>query len=103
MIPPETPAPSPQSSPSNSAIIAVVLGILSLGGCPVLAPIAWFMGAQELKQIRLGLSPASGELPAKLGMILGIVMTLALLLLTFFVLLFGFGIFVSAFQAIVHS
>jgi hypothetical protein len=103
MIPPEAPPPSPSSPPSNSAIIAVVLGILSLGGCPVLAPIAWFMGAQELKRIRQGFSPASGELPAKLGMILGIVMSLVLLLLVFFVLLFGFGIFVSAFQAIVNS
>lgn len=69
----------------------------------MLAPIAWFLGAQELKQIRQGLSPVSGELPAKLGMILGIVMSLVLLLGIFLVLLFGFGIFVSAFQAIVHS
>lgn len=103
MIPPEASPPSPQSSPSNTAIIAVVLGILSLGGCPVLAPVAWYLGAQELKQIRQGLSPASGELPAKLGLILGIVMSLVLLLGAFFVLLFGFGIFVSAFQAIVNS
>ncbi len=58
---------------SNKPIISLVLGILGILCCGFLAPIAWYLGAQEIKAIQAGLSPSSGEGLAKAGMILGII------------------------------
>ncbi|HYO14045.1 MAG TPA: DUF4190 domain-containing protein [Thermoanaerobaculia bacterium] len=71
--------PSPQPSPSSQAITALVVGILGFVMCCfVLSPIAWYLGSQEVRAIREGRSPASGEVLAKVAVILGIVGTLAL-------------------------
>lgn len=64
---------------SNRPTIALVLGILGVVCCGLLAPVAWIMGSSELKSIRAGSSPASGEGLAKAGMILGIIGTVLLL------------------------
>lgn len=73
---------------STSAIVALVLGILSamclgpFAGIPAIA-----IGHHELKLIRAGLSPKSGEGFAKAGLIIGIVTTS---LFTFFLLVWLF-------------
>lgn len=72
--------PSSQPSPSSQAITALVVGILGFVMCCfVLSPIAWYLGSQEIRAIREGRAPASGEVLAKVAVILGIVGTLALL------------------------
>jgi hypothetical protein len=68
--------PGQPQSTSTQAITSLVLGVLSLFCCPLLAPIAWYLGNQELKAIREGRSPATGEGIAKAGMILGIIGTI---------------------------
>jgi hypothetical protein len=66
------PPPPPAQSASSQAITAFVLGLLGLVCCPLLGPIAWFLGKQETAAIAQGRSPASGEGIAKAGFILGI-------------------------------
>jgi len=64
---------------NNRPTIILVLGILGVVCCGLMAPVAWIMGSSELKSIRAGSSPASGEGLAKAGMILGIIGTVLLL------------------------
>lgn len=72
--------PGQQQSASTQAITALVLGILGVICCGLLAPVAWYLGNQELKAIREGRSPMAGEALAKIGMILGIIGTVLLVL-----------------------
>lgn len=67
-------------APNNRPTIILVLGILGVVCCGLLAPVAWVMGSSELKAIRAGTSPASGEGLSKAGMILGIIGTVLLVL-----------------------
>jgi hypothetical protein len=67
--------PTPQPSASTQSITALVLGALSLLCCPLLGPIAWYMGYQENKAIKEGRSPQTGSALALIGMILGILGT----------------------------
>ena len=60
---------------SNRAIWSLVLGILGLILCGLLAPFAWWLGAAELRDIKAGLSPDSGQGLATAGMVLGIIGT----------------------------
>jgi len=53
----------------------LVLGILGLVLFGVLSPIAWWLGAAELRDIQSGLAPQSGQGLATAGMILGIIGT----------------------------
>lgn len=79
-------SPPPPTQPSKGrATTVLILGILGLICCGILAPIAWYMGNQELKAIREGRAPAEGEGMAKAGMILGIIGTI---LLAFWILWF---------------
>jgi uncharacterized membrane protein len=55
---------------SNRAIWSLVLGILGLILCGLLAPFAWWLGAAELRDIKAGLSPDSGQGLATAGMVL---------------------------------
>jgi hypothetical protein len=66
------PSAQPQQSASSQAVTAFVLGILSLVCCPLMGPIAWYLGKQEAAAIAQGRSPAAGEGIAKTGLILGI-------------------------------
>jgi hypothetical protein len=68
--------PGQPQSASNQAITALILGILGLVCCPLLGPIAWYLGNQESKAIREGRSPVQGEGISKAGMILGILGTI---------------------------
>lgn len=68
-----------QNEPASSrAVWALVLGILGLISWGVLAPLAWWLGAAELRDIKAGLSPRSGQSLATVGMVLGIVGTVIL-------------------------
>lgn len=70
-----------QSEPASSrAVWALVLGILGLILCGVLAPFAWWLGAAELRDIKSGLAPYSGQGLATAGMVLGIIGTVFLTL-----------------------
>ncbi len=80
---------NPGQSSSTQATMSLVLGILSLICCPLLAPIAWFLGSQELKAVREGSSPAGGEGIAKAGMILGIIGSLWMILVALWIFLWG--------------
>ncbi len=76
--------PPPLPPASTGATTALVLGIIGLAGnlmscCCCLglvpglcAPIAWWMGARELRAIRAGLASPAGEGNARTGMICGI-------------------------------
>ena len=75
---------------SNRPTIALILGILGIVCCGLLAPIAWYIGSQELKAIAAGSAPAAGEGLAKAGMILGIIGSV-LLVLTFIWVFFAGG------------
>lgn len=79
---PVTPANPAGAGQNNSkAIIALVLGILSLACCGFFAGIpAIFVGRSELKAIDEGRSPESNRTLAKVGFILGIVGTVLSLL-----------------------
>ena len=74
--PPGGPA-SPESSGSGRAVASLILGILGVipCGCGICAPIAWGLGAAELKHIRAGRSPLKNDGIARAGMILGIIGT----------------------------
>jgi hypothetical protein len=80
--------PQPQSS-STQAIVSLILGILGIVCCGVLAPIAWYIGSQEIKAIREGRSAVAGEGLAKAGMILGIIGTILLVLTALWVFFAG--------------
>jgi hypothetical protein len=66
------PPPAPPQSASSQAVTAFVLGLLGLTCCPLVGPVAWYLGKQEAAAIAAGRSPASGEGIAKAGFILGI-------------------------------
>ncbi|MFA0748807.1 MAG: hypothetical protein EORIYHIE_002676 [Candidatus Fervidibacter sp.] len=90
-----------QREPASSrAIWSLVLGILGLILCGLLAPFAWWLGAAELRDIKAGLSPDSGQGLATAGMVLGIIGTVflaisccgALVYLLFWIGLIGTGL-----------
>ncbi len=72
--------PGQQQSASTQAITSLVLGILGIFCCGLLAPVAWYLGSQEVKAIREGRAPLAGEGLAKAGMIMGIIGTILFLL-----------------------
>ena len=72
--------PGQPQSASTQAITALVLGILGIFCCGLLAPVAWYLGNQELNAIREGRSPIAGEGLAKAGQIMGIIGTILLVL-----------------------
>lgn len=78
----------PQSS-SNQAITALVLGILGIVCCGLLAPVAWYLGNQELKAISEGRSAVAGEGLAKAAKILGIIGTILLVFTIVWVFFWG--------------
>jgi hypothetical protein len=86
--PPPLPPAAQAPTASQQAITALVLGILSLVCCPLVGPVAWYMGNAEGKAIREGRAPAAGETLAKVGFILGI---LGSLWLAFWLIWMMFG------------
>lgn len=92
-----TVASPPQPSASTQAIVSLVLGVLSLICCPLLGPVAWFMGSQENKAIREGRSPQTGSALALVGMILGILGTIYMAGLALWIFFMGGLAILSAF------
>lgn len=90
-------SPGQPQSASTQAIAALVLGLLSLICCGLLGPVAWYLGSQEGKAIAAGSSPAAGEGLAKVGMILGILGTVYLGFVIFWVFFLGGMAMLSAF------
>lgn len=88
-IPPEPPR-------SQRATTALVLGILGFVCCQLIAPVAWYLGNQELREIRAGRVSPRDEGTAKAGMILGIIGTVFLVLAMFWILFFGGLAFLGA-------
>ncbi len=82
------PAP-PTSSQSNRALISLILGIVGLLCCGFLAPVACYMGHQELKNIRAGVGDPSKQGLATAGWILGIIGTILLIFSLMWIFFFG--------------
>ena len=90
MSEPMSPPPAPPAQPaSNRPMIALVLGIVGILCCNLCAPIAWYVGRQELGAIAAGQSPEAGKGLAQAGMILGIIGTVLLVFVLFWVILGG--------------
>jgi len=94
----EAPVYARPSSGGNATLVLIlgIVGLLGgLGSCcccllqflALCSPVAWFLGHKELKDIRAGRTPASGEGVAKAGMICGIIGTV-------FIVLYIIGIFI---------
>jgi mannose/fructose/N-acetylgalactosamine-specific phosphotransferase system component IIC len=74
------PAPPASASASREAVTALVLGILGIVCCGFVAPVAWYLGQNELRAIREGRGSAAGEGMAMAGKILGMIGTGLLIL-----------------------
>ena len=73
--------PDYQSYPETSqSTVILVLGIMGLVVCQVLAPVAWYMGSQEVTAIDTGRRDPSGRGSANAGRILGIIGTVFLII-----------------------
>jgi|RhiMethySRZTD1v2_1073278.scaffolds.fasta_scaffold390839_2 hypothetical protein len=94
---------APTQTGSNRATTALILGIVGIVCCQLCAPIAWWMGKQELEAVRAGLSPAANEGMAKAGKILGIVGTVWFGLILLWFVFFGGMAILSAFARGAHS
>jgi len=90
------PVPPPAEKASSQAVTALVLGVLGFACCQLLAPIAWFLGRQELLAIREGRAPAAGETLASVARALGIAGTILILFILAWIVFFGGLAFLSA-------
>jgi hypothetical protein len=63
------------ASASSRAVTALVLGLVGFFCCNLVGPVAWYLGQQERKAIRAGLSSQAGDGMALAGMIIGIIDT----------------------------
>ncbi|HEV2852456.1 MAG TPA: DUF4190 domain-containing protein [Thermoanaerobaculia bacterium] len=81
--------PGQPQSASTQAITSLILGILGIFCCGLLAPVAWYLGNQELKAIREGRSSLAGEGLAKAGSILGIIGSILLVLSILWIFFMG--------------
>jgi hypothetical protein len=84
---PVMPPPPPEAK--GSATTVLVLGIISILCSQLAGPVAWYLGDKELKAIRAGMAPASGEGTAKAGMIMGIIASILFVIGIIMVVFFG--------------
>jgi hypothetical protein len=91
--------------PHRGSLI-MVLGILSLVIVPIiLGPIAWILGAEDLKKIRQGRMDPEGESMTNTGKVCGMVATivgLSVLVVVFLVWLFCLGTLFTATSTMPH-
>lgn len=79
---------------TSQAVLALVLGIVSLILCQILAPFAWSIGNSELRAIDAGRRPPDNRSLANAGRILGIIGTVLLGLgIVLFLLIIVGGLF----------
>lgn len=95
--PPPPPPPPPVVSGSQSrAVMALVFGILGVICCGLFAPIAWYLGNEELAGIDAGRLPDSNRGMAQIAKILGIIGTVLLGLALIWIFFVGGLGFLSA-------
>lgn len=83
-------SPVPLQPPaSGRSIASLVLGLLGLMTCTFLSPVAWYLGAAELRDIRAGLASGGGRDLATVGMVLGIIGTSLVALVLLVILVVG--------------
>src|SRR6266498_1832570 len=87
VLPPRV-APATASA-SGKAITILVLGIVGLLCCNLTAPVAWALGHQTLRDIRLGLAPPQDHSLVQIGMVLGILGTVLLAFVFLWIFFFG--------------
>lgn len=80
--------PTHQFPEQSQATTVLVLGILSLVCLPILGPVAWVLGNQELRAIQDGRRDPGNRSTANAGKILGIIGT-ALILVVIAVIFFA--------------
>jgi hypothetical protein len=86
-LPPAIPVATAQQS--SKATIAVVVGVLGIVCCGLLAPVAWYLGNEEIKAIDAGRLSETNRGMAQVGKILGIIGSILLILGLLWVLFFG--------------
>lgn len=86
-IPPAIPGAVAQQS--SKATMAVVFGVLGIVCCGLLAPVAWYLASEELKQIDAGRLSEANRGMAQVAKILGIIGSILLVLGLLWVLFFG--------------
>ncbi len=57
----------------HRGVLILVLGILGLIACCLCAPVAWYMGSQDMAEIDAGRMDPEGRQMTQIGMILGMV------------------------------
>ncbi|MEW4565913.1 DUF4190 domain-containing protein [Bremerella sp. JC770] len=57
----------------HRGVLILVLGILGLIACCFCAPVAWYMGSQDMAEIEAGRMDPEGRQMTQIGMILGMV------------------------------
>jgi len=88
--------PPAAASSSGRATTSLVLGIIGILCCGPCAPIAWYLGQQELAAIRAGTSSVAGQGLASAGKILGIIGTVLFVLTLLWVFFWGGMAVISA-------
>lgn len=79
--PPPPPLPPNAGGGSQSrAVMALVFGIIGVVCCGLFAPIAWYLGNEELAGIDAGRLPESNRGMAQIAKILGIIGSVLLVL-----------------------
>jgi hypothetical protein len=92
--PPRVPSPFPSGAPAgppqaSKATMAVVMGVLGIICCGFLAPVAWYLGNEELKSIDAGRISETNRGMAQVAKILGIIGSILLALTLLWILFFG--------------
>lgn len=90
--------PANQFPESSQATTVLVLGILSLVCLPILGPVAWVMGNQELQAIDEGRRNPANRGTANAGKILGIIGTGLILVVALVVLFALLSVFIAGEQ-----
>lgn len=72
---------NPARLPTYRGAVVLALGILSVVCFPLLGPVAWIIGYNDLKRMRVGERAAEDEAPTRAGMILGMISSSFLLII----------------------
>ncbi len=76
----------------SQATVALVLGILSVICCPLVGPVAFFIGNAARARIQMAGATVGGEGMATAGMILGIIGTIFVVLIMLIAIVVAIGV-----------
>lgn len=76
---------TPTVLPRGNGVLVLVFGVLGIATCLPLSIIAWLMGHSELQKMRLGLISYEEEGLVRVGKILGIIGTILMFIIAFFI------------------